>query len=128
MSNWKFSTFSKAIVSASCGSLASVCGKFAFGDTLTENFPARVISGLCILLFNSVMLALYVQVLQDVSALQASLLAFVCNYVVSTGIGIVLFRESISPSWALGAFLMTLGALRISRETSQKPKASSKTS
>ena len=107
------------MISASCGSLASVCGKIAFGDSFTTSLPIRVMFGVGILLFNSVMLSLYVQVLQEVSALQASLLAFVCNYLISTVVGIMLFGESISPMWALGAFLMTLGALRIT----QAPKA-----
>lgn len=128
MSNWKYNTFSKAVISASCGSLASVFGKIAFGDTVTENLLlVRVIAGLCVLLFNSVMLSLYVQVLQEISALQASLLAFVCNYLISTGFGIVIFGESISPAWALGAFLMTLGALRISQTPTQKHQSKRKT-
>jgi drug/metabolite transporter (DMT)-like permease len=127
MSNWKYNTFIKAVVSASCGSLASVFGKIAFGDAVTENLLVRVMAGLCILLFNSVMLSLYVQVLQEVSALQASLLAFVCNYLISTVIGILIFGESISPAWALGAFLMTLGALRISQTPTGKNQSSRKT-
>lgn len=116
------------MISASCGSFASVCGKIAFGDSFTSSVPIRVASGVGILVFNSVMLSLYVQVLQEVSALQASLLAFVCNYLISTVVGIVLFGESISPFWALGAFLMTLGALRISKAPTAKRRTSKKSS
>jgi drug/metabolite transporter (DMT)-like permease len=103
-------------MSAICGSLASVCGKLAFDGSLVPQIPIRIVFGLGILAFNSIMLSLYVQVLQSVSALQASLLAFVCNYLVSTIVGIVVFGESVSLHWILGAALMTLGALRISSE------------
>ena len=127
-SSWNYSTFGKAVISATCGSLASVCGKIAFGDSYTSSLPVRILFGVSILLFNSVMLSLYVQVLQEVSALQASLLAFVCNYLISTVVGILLFGESISPLWALGAFLMTLGALRISQAPQPKRRKSSKKS
>lgn len=109
-----------AIVSATCGCLASVCGKLAF-DTSENNllrtnsidsYIVRGVLGISIILLNSTMLSFYVRVLQSVSALQASLLAFVCNYVVSTFFGIVLFGESVSGQWLLGAVVMIAGAFR----------------
>jgi uncharacterized membrane protein len=115
---WSSALLLQAVLSASCGSLASVCGKVAFGN---ENpFPqfhdyiVRAVFFLLILVFNSVMLSFYIRVLQAVSALQASLLAFVCNYLVSSAIGLLLFGEHISVQWILGAMLMTAGAIRIS--------------
>ena len=123
---WKYTTFAKAVISASCGSLASVCGKIAFGDTFADDIIMRIIFGVGIILVNSVMLSLYVQVLQEVSALQASLLAFVCNYLISTLVGIVLFGESISSSWIIGASLMTLGAIRISQSPPERARRTSK--
>jgi len=119
---WSASILSRAILSASCGSLASVCGKIAFDSSENsllvrfgiDSLITKILVGLLILFFNSVMLSLYIRVLQAVSALQASLLAFVCNYLVSTVIGLVLFGEIISYRWIAGAMLMTLGAIRIS--------------
>ena len=108
-----------ALTSASCGSFASVFGKMAFDtqflDTLgLDLLPVRIALFAVVLLLNSVMLSLFVRVLQSVSALQASLLAFVCNYLISTLVGVVVFGESIGGLWLLGASLMTLGAVRIS--------------
>lgn len=117
-----------AVISTTCGSLASVCGKLAF-DTSDANllrahnadtYFVRGLVGLLILLLNSTMLSFYVRLLQAVSALQASLLAFVFNYVVTTIFGILLFHETISLQWALGAVLMTAGAFRAG---SLEPKA-----
>jgi len=121
---WTAHVLSKALISATCGSMASVCGKMAFTDSDWLPLYLRIVFGLGILGFNSIMLSLYVQVLQSVSALQASLLAFVCNYIVSTLVGITIFNESISMYWIAGATLMTLGAIRISRD---KPQSSKKT-
>jgi uncharacterized membrane protein len=111
-----------AVISAMCGSMASVCGKIAFdtspGNVLERNnldhVVLRGILAASILLLNSAMLSLYVKVLQRVSALQASLLAFVCNYLISTIFGIFLFREAISYQWLIGAILMITGAFRAS--------------
>jgi hypothetical protein len=111
-----------AVMSATCGSLAAVCGKIAFDTQFldkygTNNYLARgILVGLLVVL-NSIMLSLYVNVLQAVSALQASLLAFVCNYLISTTFGIVMFGEAISLQWVLGATLMTAGALRVAMPT-----------
>ena len=114
---WSPSLLAQALISASCGALASVCGKIAFGHTnpfpFFNDYFVKVSFFALILLFNSVMLSLYIRVLQEVSALQASLLAFVCNYLVSTTIGILLFGENISSRWIFGAMLMTAGAIRI---------------
>ncbi len=120
--SWKQSrsVLRQAVFSATCGSLASVCGKLAFDvsdDNLLalynmDTYVVRVFLAVLILLLNSIMLSFYVRVLQAVSALQASLLAFVCNYVVSTLFGVFLFGESVSMQWALGACLMTAGAFR----------------
>ena len=112
-----------AVMSATCGSLASVCGKIAFNTGLldkygTNNYLARGILVALLVVLNSIMLSLYVKVLKAVSALQASLLAFVCNYLISTTFGIVIFGEAISMQWVLGATMMTAGALRVALPTS----------
>ena len=121
MSNWSLHVIATAVASATCGSLASVCGKIAF-DTSDlsllaqigiDHFPLRVVVFVFLILLNSVMLSLYVKVLQLVSALQASLLAFVCNYLISTFVGVLLFGESVSVKWLLGAAIMTSGAARV---------------
>lgn len=122
-SGWSPALLAQALTSASCGSLASVCGKVAFGNT--NPFPSfndylvKVFFFALILLFNSIMLSLYIRVLQAVSALQASLLAFVCNYLVSTAMGILLFGENISSQWIFGAMLMTAGAIRIASKNGE---------
>jgi drug/metabolite transporter (DMT)-like permease len=117
---WSGSVLLKATISASCGSLASVFGKLAFDDVFLENYGLNnlLIKGvlICFIIsFNSIMLSLYVRVLQAVSALQASLLAFVCNYVVSSAFGVFVFGERLSVQWIVGAMLMTLGAIRVSQ-------------
>jgi drug/metabolite transporter (DMT)-like permease len=129
-SGWSRGVLMRAVISACCGSLASVCGKIAFDSSENSllvkfgmsNYAVKGLIFLCVLLFNSIMLSLYVRVLQAVSALQASLLAFVCNYLVSTVMGIILFGEQLSPIWIVGAVLMTLGAIRISSPAPQKTK------
>lgn len=128
---WSLRVLGTAVLSASCGSMASVCGKLVFDTVALErlglNFlPLRAVFIVCLVLLNSVMLSLFVGVLQSVSALQASLLAFVCNYLISTLVGVILFGESVSVLWAVGAVLMTAGAVRISTATPQKIKRKSK--
>ena len=124
---WTGSVLARAITSASCGSIASVIGKVAFdGDFLDtyglNNYLVKGVLICLIIAFNSIMLSLYVRVLQSVSALQASLLAFVCNYVVSTAFGVLIFGERISMQWILGAMLMTAGAIRVSRSAIDEAK------
>ena len=97
-SGWSTSILVTAIISAACGSLASVFAKIAFDTVFLDKYGINmlVVKGLCIglvIVFNAIMLSLYVKVLQAVSALQASLLAFVCNYVISTAVGVFLFEE-----------------------------------
>ena len=116
--SWSTSVLFMAVISASCGSLASVCGKVAFDDAFLDrvglnNYATKGLAIILIVSFNSVMLSLYVRVLQAVSALQASLLAFVCNYLISTGMGILVFGETLAKEWIVGAMLMTAGAIRI---------------
>jgi drug/metabolite transporter (DMT)-like permease len=117
---WSGSVLVRAILSAACGSFASVFGKIAFDSAFLDlysinNFVVKAVLIVSILLFNSVMLSLYVRVLQAISALQASLLSFVYNYVISTTVGVLLFGETISIKWVAGAMLMTAGAIRVSR-------------
>lgn len=133
-SGWNCKVLVKALISALCGSLASVCGKLAFdtsrGSLLEQRgfdfLPVRGVLFILLLLLNSVMLSLFVRVLQSVSALQASLLAFVCNYLISTAVGIALFGEAISLQWLLGAVIMTLGAVRISSSKQPTDKNSTR--
>lgn len=122
---WSTSILVTAIISAACGSLASVFAKVAFDTAFLDKYGINmlVVRGTCIglvIVFNVIMLSLYVRVLQVVSALQASLLAFVCNYVISTAVGVVLFGEHISLQWIVGAMLMTSGAIRVSRSSITK--------
>ena len=126
---WSPQIFTRAVLSACCGSLASVCGKVAF-DSSDDSLQVQLginrylFSGIVvvvILLLNSVMLSLYLRVLQAVSALQASLLAFVCNYLVSMMLGVVLFGERISLQWIVGAMIMTAGAIRIAASAGSSP-------
>ena len=127
---WSTGVLTRAILSASCGSLASVCGKIAFDTSSTsllatlgfDFLPIRAFLFVSLILLNSIMLSLFVRVLQSVSALQASLLAFVCNYLISTAVGVTVFGEAISIQWILGAALMTAGAVRISHEKKQSTK------
>jgi drug/metabolite transporter (DMT)-like permease len=119
---WSTSILVTAIISAACGSLASVFAKIAFDTAFLDKVGINMLAvkGVCIglvIVFNAIMLSLYVKVLQAVSALQASLLAFVCNYVISTAVGVILFQEHISLQWVLGAMLMTAGAIRVSNSS-----------
>ena len=121
----------RAITSASCGSIASVLGKAAFDSEFLEssfgmnNYIVKGVLVSLIIVCNSIMLSLYVRVLQSVSALQASLLAFVCNYVVSSTFGVLIFREQLSTQWIVGAMLMTAGAIRVSRSAIDESTAKS---
>ena len=115
---WSASVLLMAVTSASCGSLASVFGKIAFDNAFLDkyginNWITKGLAAVLILAFNFIMLSLFFSVLQTVSALQASLLAFVCNYLISTVIGVVLFGEAVAKEWIIGAMLMTAGAIRI---------------
>ena len=124
---WSGSVLFLAILSATCGALASVFGKIAFDSAFIDkhslnSYPVKGILVIIILSLNAIMLSLYVRVLQAVSALQASLLAFVCNYMISTAFGVLVFGESISLKWSAGAILMTAGAIRVAKAGSQETK------
>ncbi|KAH7302058.1 hypothetical protein KP509_23G054600 [Ceratopteris richardii] len=77
-----------------------------------------------VVLLNVLMWSLYVRSLKTLSSLQATVVNFASNFLISGFAGYLCFSENLSSQWFFGAFLIVTGIVLISEagDTTEKCK------
>eukprot|EP00386_Alphamonas_edax_P009804 GDKI01032102.1.p2 GENE.GDKI01032102.1~~GDKI01032102.1.p2 ORF type:complete len:179 (+),score=53.41 GDKI01032102.1:79-615(+) len=137
----------ESLVSSSCAAFASCAAKLAFDFSETSlvaiasqkiaeaappnyygivslyaAWPLRGVMVVAMILLNSLMLKYYVDAMKRWSALQATVLNFALNFLLSALVGNALFGEHLPFKWWLGASLITCGVFLISTEKIKVPE------
>ncbi|KAK8944422.1 hypothetical protein KSP39_PZI007654 [Platanthera zijinensis] len=74
-----------------------------------------------VLFFNATMWGCYVNSLKALSSLQATVTNFAANFLSSGLAGYLLFQESLSYRWFVGAFFIISGVFILSQSNVEKP-------
>ena len=104
-----------SILSGILASCAGVFGKFAFQDSIDSAY-SKVISGIFMLVINSLMLKFLVQSFQELGAAKATVINLTFNYIFSAVLGFIVYSEEITNTWIIGALLMFIGVYIINSE------------
>ena len=104
-----------SILSGILAASAGVFGKYAFQDSM-DLWQYKLLSGVFMLIVNSLMLKFLVQSFQELGAAKATVINLTFNYVFSALFGFIVYSEEISGTWALGATLMFVGVYIINTE------------
>ncbi|KAL5706567.1 hypothetical protein ACHQM5_024717 [Ranunculus cassubicifolius] len=86
-------------------------------------FSSQIMKYGFIIFFNISMWGCYVNSLKALSSLQATVTNFATNFLSSGLAGFFLFNEPMSARWFLGAVLIVLGVLVLSKSSVEKKKA-----
>lgn len=104
-----------SVLSGILAASAGVFGKFAFQESM-DLWYYKVISGVFMLIVNSLMLKFLVQSFKELGASKATVINLAFNYIFSAMFGFIFYSEAISATWALGASLMFVGVYIITSE------------
>lgn len=107
-----------AFAAGSSASMSAVLAK-----VLAPELPSLVRLGGYggVVLLNIVMWSCYVRSLKVISSLQATVVNFASNFLISGLAGFLCFEETLHFQWFIGAFLIVLGILLISK-ADKEPK------
>ncbi|KAL5557922.1 hypothetical protein UlMin_034133 [Ulmus minor] len=83
-------------------------------------FTSQIIKYGAVIFFNVIMWACYVNSLKALSSLQATVTNFATNFLTSGLAGYFLFQEALSFQWFVGAMLIVVGVLILSKSSTEK--------
>ncbi|CAK9864666.1 unnamed protein product [Sphagnum jensenii] len=112
-----------AIAAGATAAMAAVLAKFASPQMRWEG---RVGCYVGVVACNVAMWTLYVRSLASLSSLQATVLNFSANFLLSGFAGFLIFEEATHFQWFLGAALIVMGIMVLSKaEVSSEPATAS---
>ncbi|GAB4826342.1 hypothetical protein Ancab_009208 [Ancistrocladus abbreviatus] len=100
-----------AISAGFCAALAAICAKY---------FSSQLVKYSLVVMFNVTMWGCYVNSLRALSSLQATVTNFATNFLSSGLAGFFLFEERLSVKWFVGASLIVIGVLVLSKSSTEQ--------
>lgn len=104
-----------AVAAGSNASMAAIIAKATSSSQFDRRFQLLGYAG--VVLLNVTMWSCYVSSLKALTSLQATVVNFATNFLVSGLTGLFLFKESLNFQWFVGAFLIVLGTLILSKSS-----------
>lgn len=101
-----------AAAAGSCAALSAIMAKLASPDMSWEG---RFLCYAAVAAFNTAMWAFYASSITILSSVQATVVNFGANFLLSGIAGFLLFSETARPQWFIGATFIVLGILAISK-------------
>ena len=109
MKNWQ------AALSGSLAAAAGVFGKYGFQNS-EDLWYYKVISLVIMLVLNSLMINFVVKSYQSIGAAKTTVINLAFNYISSAMLAYLIYSESISTNWLVGALFMISGVAVISSD------------
>ncbi|KAH9315124.1 hypothetical protein KI387_023751, partial [Taxus chinensis] len=105
-----------AAAAGTCAAFAAVFAKIASISSRID-WRLQLLGYVGVILLNVVMWSCYVNSLKALTSLQATVINFSANFVVSGFAGFLIFKESLHLQWFAGASLIVLGTLTLSKSS-----------
>eukprot|EP01018_Ginkgo_biloba_P013661 Gb_12732 [translate_table: standard] len=104
---------------AVAGTIAAMAAVIAKAVSSQFDWRLQLLSYACVVLLNVSMWSCYVNSLKALTSLQATVVNFATNFLVSGFTGFFLFRESLHFQWFAGAVLIVLGTFILSQSSTE---------
>lgn len=106
----------KSALSGILAASAGVFGKFSFQDS-EDLWYYKVLSFIIMFTLNSQMINFIVQSFKELGAAKTTVINLAFNYIFSAILASLIYHESISINWTIGAFFMFIGVYIINSDT-----------